>query len=121
MVLGKIRNQRGAGSIGCLFLILLVGASLYAGFQIAIPRIRHSSFEDRVNESLSNLRQMSAADVQKQLILMAAEFDIALTPAQVKVDTSSNRLRIHIAYEKFIDLKVWQQTVPFRLDREPAA
>jgi hypothetical protein len=121
MVLGRIRNQRGAGTFGCLFLLLLIGAGMYAGFQLSMPRIRHRSFEDRVNESLGNLRQMPAAEVQKQLIQMASDFDITLTPAQVKVDTSGNRLRIDISYEKLIDLKVWQQTVPFRLVRAPAA
>jgi hypothetical protein len=120
MILGKIRNQRGAGAFGCLFLILLVGVAMYAGFQIGMPRLRHSSFEDRVNESLGNLRQLPAADVQKQLIQIAAEFDIELTPAQVKVDTSGNRLRIDITYQKLIDLKFWQKTETFKLVRSPA-
>jgi hypothetical protein len=120
MVLGKVRNQRGAGSIGCLFLVAITAAAMYAGFQFGIPRLRHSSFEERINESLGNLRQQSAADVQKQIIQIATDFDIALTPAQVKVDTSGNRLRIDVTYEKLIDLKVWQKTVPFRLRRNPA-
>jgi hypothetical protein len=120
MVLGKVRSQRGAGSIGCLFLIAIVAAGMYAGYQIGLPRLRHSSFEDRVTESLGNLRQMPAADVQKQIIQIATDFDIALSPAQVKVDTSGNRLRIDVTYEKVIDLKVWQKTQSFHLRRDPA-
>ena len=120
MVLEKVRNQRGAGSIGCLLLVAIVAAGMYAGFQIGMPRLRHSSFEDRVNESLGNLRQMSAADVQKQIIQIAADFDITLAPAQVKVDNTAGRLKIDVTYEKFIDLKVWQKTVPFSLHRNPA-
>lgn len=120
MVLGKIRSQRGAGMLGCLFLIAIIAAAMFAGFQLGLPRLRHRSFEDRVNESLPNLRLMAAADVQKQLIQIAADFDIELTPAQVKVATGSNRLKIDVTYEKLIDLKVWQQTVPFSLHRNPA-
>ena len=38
MVLRKIRNQRGAGSIGCLFMAACIGAAMYAGFQFGLPR-----------------------------------------------------------------------------------
>jgi len=120
MVLGKVRNQRGAGAIGCLLLVAIIAAGMYAGFQIGIPQLRHRSFEDRINESLGNLRQQSAADVQKHIIQVATDFDIALMPAQVKVDTTGGRLRIDVTYEKLIDLKVWQKTVPFRLHRDAA-
>ncbi len=120
MVLGRVGNRRGAGTIGCLFLVVVVAAGMYAGLQIGLPRLRHSSFENRVNESLGNLRQQSAADVQKQLIQFASDFDISLTPAQVKVDVSDSRLRVDISYEKVIDLYVWRTTMPFRLKLEPA-
>ena len=120
MVLGKVWIQRGAGSFGCLLLVAIIAAGGYAGYQLAMPRIRNSSFEDRINESLTNLRQMSAADVQKQIIQFGADFDIALTPAQVKVDTSGNRLRLDVSYEKLVDLKVWQKTEVFHLQRNPA-
>jgi hypothetical protein len=120
MVLGKVGNQRGAGSIGCLLMIAIIAASMYAGFQYGLPRLRYSSFQDRITESLGNLRQMPAADVQKQIIQFAADFDIALTPAQVKVDTSRGRLKIDVTYEKLIDLKVWQKTEVFHILRETA-
>ena len=82
MVLGKVWNQRGAGSFGCLLLVAIIAAGGYAGYQLAMPRIRNSSFEDRINESLTNLRQMSAADVQKQIIQFGADFeDRGLPPA----------------------------------------
>lgn len=120
MVFGRVRNRRGAGMIGCLFLVGVIVAGMYAGFQFGLPRLRHSSFENRVNESIGNLRQQSAADVQKQIIQFASDFDIPLTPAQVKVDTSDGRLKIDVSYEKVIDLYVWQKTVPFRLHLKPA-
>lgn len=120
MVLGKVRNQRGAGAIGCLLMIAIIAAGMYTGFQFGIPRLRHSSFEDRITESLGNLKQQSAAEVQKQIIQFASDFDIALTPAQVLVDTSRGRLKIDLTYQKLIDLKVWQKTETFRILRETA-
>ena len=121
MVLGKFRNQRGAGAIGCLFMSAIVAAGMYAGFQFGIPRLRHSSFEDRITESLAgNPQRLSEAEVQKEIIQIASDFDIALTPAQVKVVIFDNRLKIDVKYEKLIDLKVWQTTVPFALRRDTA-
>ena len=121
MVLGMIRNQRGAGAIGCLFMVVILAAGLYAGYQFGLPRLRHSSFEERITESLAgNPQRLTAAEVQKQIIQIAADFDIELTPAQVRVDTSQGRLKIDVKYEKVIDLKFWQTTVPFSLRRDPA-
>ena len=120
MKLGKFQNQRGAGAIGCLVMIIVVGAGMYAGYQFGLPRLRHSSFEERISESLAgNPQRLSAAAAQKQIIQIASDFDIALTPAQVKVDISNGRLKIDVAYEKVIDLKFWQKTVPFSLRRDP--
>ena len=120
MVLGMVRNQRGAGAIGCLFMSVIIAAGMYAGFQFGIPRLRHSSFEDRITESLAgNPFRLSAEEAQKQIIQIASDFDIALTPAQVKVDTTNGRLKIDVEYEKLIDLKFWQKTVPFSLHRDP--
>ena len=121
MVLGKVRNQRGAGSIGCLFMAMVIGAAMYAGFQFGIPRLRHSSFQDRVSESLAgNLQSLSAPELQKQIIMIASDFDIALKPEQVKVENLGGRMKVDVTYEKVIDLKVWQTTVPFSLRRRPA-
>jgi hypothetical protein len=120
MMLGKVRNQRGAGAIGCLFMAAIIAAGMYAGYQFGLPRLRHSSFEDRITESIAgNPYRLSAEEIQKQIIQIAADFDIALKPEQVKVDTSQGRLKIDVNYEKVIDLKFWQKTVPFSLRRDP--
>lgn len=118
MTLGKACNQRGAGAIGCLILLALVGGGLYAGYELGMPRLRHSSFEDRINETIYHFQRQPAEAVSKQVIQIASEFDIALTPEQVKVETGSGgSLRIDVTYQKPVDLKVWQTTLHFRLHR----
>jgi len=120
MELGKFQNQRGAGAIGCLVMIIVVSAVMYAGFQFGLPRLRHSSFEERITETLAgNPQGLSAAEAKKQIIQIASEFDIALAPAQVEVDTANSRMKIDVNYEKVIDLKFWQKTVRFSLRRDP--
>jgi hypothetical protein len=117
MTLGRIRNRRGAGSIGCLLMMALIAGGVYAGFQYGMPRLRYNSFSDRLNESLWNFQKQPVEDIRKRIIDMAAEFDIALTPEQVKVDVSGGKLVIDVSYEKTIDLKFQQITLPFTLHR----
>jgi hypothetical protein len=121
MVLGKVRNQRGAGSIGCLFMAACIGAAMYAGFQFGLPRLRHSSFQDRVNEYFAtNVQSQSPAEIQKAIIQIGTDFDIELKPAQVKVENIGGRIMVDVNYEKLVDLKVWQKTIPFTYSRKPA-
>lgn len=117
MNLAMSRGQRGAGSIGCLLLLAILGFAGYAGYMLGIPKLRHSSFEDRVNESLYDLRQISEDEMRKEVLKIAGEFDIALKPEQVVVQKTPSRLNIHVTYDKPIDLKVWQTTLHFVLDR----
>jgi hypothetical protein len=121
MVLGKVRNQRGAGSLGCLFMVACIGAAMYAGFQFGLPRLRHSSFQDRVNEYFTTgVQSQSAEELQRAIIQIASDFDIELKPEQVKVENRGGRIKVDVNYEKLVDLKVWQKTYPFSYRRNPA-
>lgn len=116
-MLKKRLNQRGAGGIGCLFICLLVGAGIYAGIQYGMPQLRHRSFEDRLNETFTYFSRQPAENIRKRLIDVATDFDITLTPGQVRVDIQGDQLTIDINYEKVVDLKVWSKTMPFRIHR----
>jgi hypothetical protein len=117
MKLGNDRDQRGAGAIGCLLLVALVAGGLYAGFQFGLPKLRHSSFADRMSESYVHFQKQPAESIRKRVIEIASEFDIALRPDQVQVTILSDKMTIDVTYEKQIDLKVWQTTLPFSLHR----
>jgi len=70
-----------------------------------------------MTETTPHFQKASAESIRTQIIQIATEFDIALTPEQVKVSTTGSKLKIDLAYEKLIDLKVWQTTVRFELHR----
>lgn len=117
MTLARVRSQRGAGTIGCLFLMAVVGVAVYGGFQYAMPKLRHTSFSDRLNERVPYFHRQPEESIRKQIIDMAADFDITLKPEQVKVVSTSGELRIDVTYEKVVDLKYWRKTLPFELHR----
>ena len=117
MALGRVRSQRGAGAIGCLLMMAIVGVGVYGGFQYALPKLRHGSFSDRLNESMPYFQRQPEDSIRKQIIEMAADFHIALAPEQVNVVSTRGELKVDVAYEKVVDLKYWRKTVPFELHR----
>jgi hypothetical protein len=98
-------------------MITLVAAGVYAGFQYAMPKLRYSAFSDRMNEAFPYFQKQDPEGVRKQVIEMAAEFDVTLTPEQVHVDNANGRLTIDLSYEKVVDLKFWQKTLTFTMHR----
>jgi hypothetical protein len=113
----RVRNRRGAGSIGCLLMLLLVGAGIYAGVQIGMPKFRHSSFTERLTEIWPYLGRQSEDIIRQRLIETAAEFDIHLRPDQVKIQIQGDRLTYEITYEKVADLKYKKKVMPFSVRR----
>ena len=116
----RARNRRGAGSIGCLLMLLLVGGGIYAGVQIGMPKFRHSSFTERLTEIWPYLGRQSEEIIRARLIETAAEFDIALKPEQVKVTIQGDRVTYEISYTKVADLKFWRKEMPFSVRRSGA-
>ncbi len=116
----RIRNQRGAGGLGCLVTIAVAAAAIYAGLELGMPRLRHSSFSDRMSETMSFFSRQPEKYVRDRTMQVAAEFHIDLKPEQVKVRIENNTVTVDVAYEKFVDLKVWQTTLPFTLHRSAA-
>lgn len=117
MTRSRIRTQRGAGGIGCLLVILLVAAGIYGGLQIILPQLRHNSFDERIGESFVFFTGQPAESIRARIIDIAREFDIPLDRKQVKVTIDPGKVTIDIAYEKHVDLKVWEKTFRFSVQR----
>jgi len=113
----RIRNQAGAGGIGCLLMVALAAAAIHAGLEFGLPTLRHRSFEDRMNETFTYFSRQPEKNIRGRIIQVASEFDIELKPEQVKVQISGDHLTIEVAYDKTVDLKVWQKTLHFTIRR----
>ena len=119
---GLIRSQAGAGAIGCLLMVAVVAFAIHGGLELGLPKLRHNSFEDRMNETFAFFSRQPEKNIHDRIVQVASEFDIDLKPEQVKVEINADRLTIDVAYEKVVGLtlggwKVWQKTLPFHLKR----
>jgi hypothetical protein len=115
MILTRSANRRGAGGIGCLLLIALVAGAIYAGTQLLLPRFRNTSFDERLTEIYPYFSRQTEETIRKRIIDTGSEFDIALSPEQVKVVIKGDSLSFDIDYVKVAELKVWRTTIPFHI------
>jgi hypothetical protein len=114
---GSRLNQRGAGGIGCLLMIGIAAAGIYAGLELGLPELRHRSFEDRLNETFTYFSRQPEKNIRDRLIFLASEFHIDLKPEQVKIQIEGDRLTIDIDYEKIADFKYKQKVLPYHIHR----
>jgi hypothetical protein len=98
-------------------MIGLVAAAVYAGFMFAMPKFRNTSFEDRLNETIPYFSKQPPDVIREKIITTAKEFDIELVPGDIGVQVNGDRLTLDIAYDKVVDLKVWQKTLHFSSHR----
>ncbi|HEY5999665.1 MAG TPA: hypothetical protein VI078_10250 [bacterium] len=110
-------DQRGAGGIGCLFIIAVAAAGIYAGLELGLPELRNRSFEDRLNESYSFFARQSDKYIRERIIQIASEFHIDLKPEQVNVVIEGDHLTIDIDYQKIADLKFEQKVLAYHIHR----
>lgn len=113
----RLRNQRGSGGIGCFFIVVAAAIGIWAGIQWAVPQLRHRSFDERITEDASYYQRQTAEAVRKRIIDTAAEFDIPLSANQVQVEIDQSNIVVNVTYEKTIDIKFWQKTLTYRLNR----
>jgi len=119
---GLIRSQAGAGTIGCLFMVVIVALAIHAGLELGLPKLRHNSFQDRMNETFTFFSHQPEKNIRERIFQVASEFDIELKPEQVRVEITGDRLTIDVSYEKvaeltIADVQIWQKKLPFHLQR----
>ena len=114
---GSRLNQRGAGAIGCLLMIAIAAAGIYAGLELGLPELRHRSFEDRLTETFPYFSRQPEKNIRDRIVFIASEFHIELKPEQVKIQVEGDRLTIDIDYEKVADLKFQQKVLPYHIHR----
>jgi hypothetical protein len=117
MVAKRVRNERGAGNLGCLLMLVLLGGGVYAGYEIFMPQFRNNSFTDRLTETFPYFTRQSEENIRRRIIEVASDFDIALKPEQVKIKIAFDHLAVDIDYVKVADLKFWRKEMPFHITR----
>ncbi len=113
-LLVRRRGNRGAGKVGCLLMLLVLGGAGYSAFQLGVPYYHNASFSERVKELMPYLRGHYPKDIRQSVIKVAKDFDLDLKPEQVQVEIIRNRMLIDVRYERTVVLPYWSRTITFR-------
>jgi hypothetical protein len=115
----RLRMQKGAGVIGCIFFILILIAILDVAFQFSRPYIKHSmmksKMEDLVKWSLENPHHDNAF-ITKSVLNVAKELSIDLSPEDIEVERDRERARISVYWEDEITLPYYTKHLEFEVE-----
>jgi hypothetical protein len=115
----KLRDHNGWGAIGCIVLLLILLAVLYAGFQFSRPYIKRSMMGNRleylVKWSLEN-PDYDNAFIIKSVLNAAQELSIDLNPEDIEVERSKERASIYVYWEDEITLPYYSKHLEFEVE-----
>lgn len=99
-----VRSRRGAGSLGCLFTLLVIAAIAYFGIPIGEAYFRYYRYEDEMRQAARFARVHSDAAIQQRLMALADSLGL---PSQAKVLTirrGGGRILIRSEYVEEFEL-----------------
>lgn len=99
-----VTARRGAGSLGCLFTLLIIAAVAYFGIPIGEAFFRYYRFEDAIRQSARFARINSDQAIVTRLRAVADSLELPDEAKQIRIRrTGSNRISISTQYaEEFV-------------------
>jgi len=100
-----VRARRGAGTLGCLFVLLIIAAVAYFGIPVGESFVRYYRYEDAMKQSARFARLRTNDEIRAHLRAIADSLDL---PPDAKVIGIRRHSRNQIAISA-------QYTVEFEL------
>jgi len=105
-------------SIKALFGVFVVATMFYLAWKVLPPYFSNYQFEDELENQARyfSYNMKSEQEMRETIAKKAHDYDIPLTPEQIKVQHLGNDLSISVDYTVHIDIPVY----PFDLHFTPA-
>jgi hypothetical protein len=106
--------RRGASSLGCLVMLVLLGAAVYYGGHVGMVYFRYYEIRDDMQQQARFADQLGDAAMQRTL---AAQADSLLGQAptfQIHRGGRPNRITIQTEYTERVDLPLFKRTFVLR-------
>lgn len=108
-----VTSRRGAGTLGCLFSILVLVALGYFGSQVGEALLRYYRFEDAMRGQLKVASQRTNAEIKATLRLVADSLGIPEDGQDIGVARAGSHLAIWSDYSEPIESPFHVQRIPF--------
>ncbi|HEY7460493.1 MAG TPA: hypothetical protein VIC59_01285 [Gemmatimonadota bacterium] len=107
-------RQRGAGPVGCLLRLILLGAVLYVGFQFAAPHVQAWRFEDAMKAQAEAAEVNSDQEIRAALLRAAHELQVPLDTRALQVTRARGRIEITAEWTRDVVLPKYRRVLHFQ-------
>jgi hypothetical protein len=111
------RNAEGKGTFGCLFSLVLLAASVFAGIKLVPLYYAASGFESDVKTEVSRAGANFFSDelLMKNLVQLARKNEVRITPEQIKLDRIAGQVHVVIHWSEPVDFVLFQYEAKFNI------
>ena len=107
----RFRNERGEGSAGLVFFIIVALFVGYEAMQFGPPIFAQFQFQDSVQDTAKFSRAKTAGVVMQEVLKSSGELHLPITRDMIKITRQPTRTRIEINYELEAD---WLPGRPYK-------
>ncbi len=99
-----VRSRRGAGSMGCLFFLLLVAVVGYFGVNVGDVFWNYWQYQDRMQQEARFAAHRSDAVIRRRVALFADSLNLPDGAKNVRIRRGDHALYIWAEYYEHIEL-----------------
>jgi hypothetical protein len=109
-----LRGARGAGPLGCLFRLALLGAALYVGIRFGAPYLDAWRFQDAMKTQASLAERNADAKIRAALMETAEDLGIPLSPSELRISRTRHGITISARWSTDVVLPKYRRTLHFQ-------
>jgi len=99
-----VRSRRGASQLGCLFLLLLLAAIGYFGFDVGLMYWNFYQYQDRMKQEARFAAQRSDAVIRRRIALFADSLGLPNAARNVRIRRGAREVYIWSEYSEHVEL-----------------
>jgi hypothetical protein len=116
-------EKKTANLFGCFMGVLILGGFIFAFSRWYPIQEGRKQMEEVIQDVATKAHRRTQQEVFSDILQRARELDLPITKDQLKVEKSRNKegtsiIIIDLQYEEFLDLGVYQRTIPLMVHRE---
>jgi hypothetical protein len=93
-----VKSRRGAGSLGCLFTLLIVAAIGYFGLPIAEVYFRYWQFEDEMSQAVRFARVNPDREIRSRLQTFVDSAGLPSAARNIQIQRRNGRIDVSASY-----------------------
>ena len=113
MVNQSARAREGRSNLGCVVLMALIVAAVYAGLTVGRIYFRYYRYEDEMKQSARFAAQLSDSAIHSRMGIVADSLGLPPAAKNVSVMRVGRAISISGSYSELVDLRIWKHYLHF--------